>query len=121
MPQITIDGKKYHLVERVIVSLELREMNAGHAIITTGQSICRAGDKFDRLLGRKLAFKELMSACVLAGKKEDREYAWDQFFNWARGVKKQAPVQPEQEHAPALKRMSFGEALYRLLTYDKNA
>ncbi len=95
MPQLIIGNKRYHLVKRITVSLELRTADDSHEIMADGESVCRAGDKFSDRMGTIWAFRNLMRGFYhtrkLAGiwfPKDQRTAAWKQALDWINGVKK---------------------------------
>lgn len=107
MPQITIGDKRYHLVKRVIVRLELREANDDHDILSQGESVCRAGDKFSERMGTIWAFRNLMRQLCherkLAGvwfPKDQRAAAWRQALDWINDIKKPRVKMRKKNAAP---------------------
>jgi len=94
MPQIVINGKKYHLAWRIIVRCQLRTMDAGHYVIATGESTCSPQDPFDEKLGKRKAFGAMITALRsigpenIANDKKERRKIWNQFLFWLSGKKK---------------------------------
>lgn len=95
MPELVIGNRRYHLVKRIIVRLELRTADAEHEIIAEAESICRAGDKFNERLGTILAFRGLMRELGRHLKmkglwhlKASRASTWAQAWPWINGVKR---------------------------------
>jgi hypothetical protein len=119
MPQLLINGVKYHLAWRIIVRCQLRTMDAGHYVIATGESTCLPSDPFDEKEGKRKAFRALIKTLRSVGPesvvddKRERRKVWNQFLFWLSGNKKpQLKMKPkpvkitlenqhaEGEHAP---------------------